>query len=75
MLSALVDLLTRLAEDAPVLLLLEDAHWIDPTTKELWTRLIDSITTTRLLALITARPEFASPWTGRAQFRRWSSRA
>jgi class 3 adenylate cyclase/predicted ATPase len=63
-LAALVELLTRLAADAPVLLLLEDAHWIDPTTKELWTRLIDAITATRLLALITARPEFASPWTG-----------
>ncbi len=66
--AALVDLLTRLADDAPVLLLLEDAHWIDPTSKELWTRLIDSISTTRLLALVTARPEFVSPWADRAQF-------
>jgi class 3 adenylate cyclase len=65
--TGLVDLLTRLAEDAPVLLLLEDAHWIDPTTKELWTRLIGSIASTRLLALITARPEFASPWTSPGQ--------
>ena len=65
--AALVDLLKRLAEDAPVLLLLEDAHWIDPTTKELWTRLIGSIAATRLLALVTARPEFTSPWTGPGQ--------
>jgi class 3 adenylate cyclase/predicted ATPase len=65
-LSALVAVLTRLADEAPVLLLLEDAHWIDPTTKELWTRLIDGIVSTRLLALVTARPEFASPWTGRS---------
>jgi class 3 adenylate cyclase/predicted ATPase len=64
-LAALVELLTRLAADAPVLLLLEDAHWIDPTTKELWTRLVDGIASTRLLALVTARPEFALPWTGR----------
>ena len=64
--AALIEVLTRLAVDAPVLLLLEDAHWIDPTTKELWTRLIDGISETRLLALITARPEFVSPWTGRA---------
>ena len=61
-LAALVELLTGLARDAPVLLLLEDAHWIDPTTKELWTRLIDGIGGSRLLALVTARPEFASPW-------------
>ena len=66
LLSALVELLARLAADEPVLLLLEDAHWIDPTTTELWTRLIDSIAATRLLALITARPEFVSPWTARA---------
>ena len=64
-LAALVNVLTQLAADAPVLLLLEDAHWIDPTTKELWTRLIDGIAATRLLALVTARPEFTSPWTGR----------
>ena len=63
--AALIDILTRLAVDAPVLLLLEDAHWIDPTTKELWTRLIDSIAATRLLTLITARPEFVSPWADR----------
>ncbi|MEO8344052.1 MAG: adenylate/guanylate cyclase domain-containing protein [Betaproteobacteria bacterium] len=66
--AALVDLLTGLADDAPVLLLLEDAHWIDPTSRELWTRLIDSIASTRLLALISARPEFVSPWADRAQF-------
>jgi class 3 adenylate cyclase len=65
--AALVDLLTRLAAATPVLLLLEDAHWIDPTTKELWTRLIGSIASTRLLALVTARPEFASPWTDPGQ--------
>jgi len=61
-LAALVDLLTGLARAAPVLLLLEDAHWIDPTTKELWILLIDRVSTSRMLALVTARPEFASPW-------------
>ena len=66
-LAALVDLLTGLARAAPVLLLLEDAHWIDPTTKELWIRLIDRISASRMLALVTARPEFASPWKERSQ--------
>jgi class 3 adenylate cyclase/predicted ATPase len=65
-LGALVQILTRLAVDAPVLLILEDAHWIDPTTQELWTRLIDGIGSAPLLALVTARPEFVPPWTGRA---------
>ena len=48
-----------------MLLVLEDAHWIDPTTQELLTRLIDSIESARVLAIVTARPEFASPWAGR----------
>jgi predicted ATPase len=63
--SAVVDHLLHLSERDPVLFLLEDAHWIDPTTQELVTRLIDSIASARVLAIITARPEFASPWAGR----------
>src|SRR2546428_4419139 len=63
--AAIVHQLTRLAEQKPVLFVLEDAHWIDPTTQELVTRVIDAIASTRVLALITARPEFPSPWTGR----------
>jgi len=63
--AAIVHQLTRLAEQKPVLFVLEDAHWIDPTTQELVTRLIDGIAATRVLTFITARPEFLSPWTGR----------
>jgi class 3 adenylate cyclase/tetratricopeptide (TPR) repeat protein len=63
--AAIVQQLTRLAEQKPVLFVLEDAHWIDPSTQELVTRVIDGIASMRVLALITARPEFLSPWTGR----------
>ncbi|MGA8950053.1 MAG: adenylate/guanylate cyclase domain-containing protein, partial [Xanthobacteraceae bacterium] len=63
--SALVDHLIGLSAGEPVLIVLEDAHWIDPTTQELLTRLIDSIESARVLAIVTARPEFASPWAGR----------
>jgi class 3 adenylate cyclase/tetratricopeptide (TPR) repeat protein len=63
--AAIVHQLSRLAEQKPVLFVLEDAHWIDPTTQELVTRLIDGFASTRVLTLITARPEFLSPWTGR----------
>jgi predicted ATPase len=45
-----------------VLLVLEDAHWIDATTLELMMRLTDKIGSARLLALVTARPDFAPPW-------------
>ncbi len=63
--SALVDHLIRISEHEPVLFVLEDAHWIDPTTQELLTRLIDSIASDRVLIVVTARPDFASPWSGR----------
>jgi tetratricopeptide (TPR) repeat protein len=63
--AALIDRLLRLSEIEPVLLVLEDAQWVDPTTQELMTRLVDAIASTRLFAIITARPEFTSPWTGR----------
>jgi class 3 adenylate cyclase/predicted ATPase len=56
--AALVDQLTELAVQKPVLFVLEDAHWIDPTSQELVTRLAEGITRTSVLALITARPEY-----------------
>ena len=61
--AALVEQLARLAGQRPVLFVLEDAHWIDPTTQELVTRLLDGIAKTRVLALITARLEYFPPKT------------
>jgi class 3 adenylate cyclase/tetratricopeptide (TPR) repeat protein len=63
--ALLVDEMVRLGETGPVLMVLEDAHWIDATTLELMTRLTDSIAHARLLALVTARPDFAPPWQAR----------
>jgi class 3 adenylate cyclase/tetratricopeptide (TPR) repeat protein len=63
--AAIVHQLTKLAEQKPVLFVLEDAHWIDPTTQELITHVIDRIASTPALVLVTARPEFSSPWKGR----------
>ncbi len=60
--AALVDQLTRLGDREPVLFVLEDAHWVDPTTRELVTRLIDGTVGARVLVLVTARMEFDSPW-------------
>jgi class 3 adenylate cyclase len=63
--ALLVDAIVWLGDGAPVLLILEDAHWIDATTLELTTRLADSIASARLLAVVTARPDFAPPWQAR----------
>ena len=61
-LALLVDDMLHAADGVPILLVIEDAHWIDATTLELLTRLTDSIGQARLLAVVTARPDFAAPW-------------
>jgi len=45
-----------------VLLIVEDLHWIDPSTLELLSLLIDQEASTRLCLVLTARPEFHPPW-------------
>src|SRR5271163_4739111 len=64
--AALIALFEGLTEYAPVLALLEDAHWIDPTSLDVFSRLIDRLPGLRALLVVTFRPEFAAPWVGRA---------
>jgi predicted ATPase len=64
-LEALVSRLERLARQTPVLLIFEDAHWIDPTSLELLGLVVDRIKTLRMLLIVTFRPEFDPPWIGR----------
>ena len=54
-----------LAARQPVLMVFEDVHWSDPTTRELLDLLIDRVPTLRVLVIITFRPEFTPPWVGR----------
>ena len=65
-LHLLVTLLLRIAAQQPVLFVMEDLHWVDPSTLELLSLLVDQGPTARILALFTFRPDFHSPWTGRA---------
>jgi class 3 adenylate cyclase len=51
---------------SPVVLLIEDLHWIDSVSAELLGKFIDSEAKLRLLILTTRRPEYAPPWLGRA---------
>ena len=64
--AALLALLEGLTKNVPVLALLEDAHWIDPTSLDVFSRLVDRLPGLRALLVITSRPEFAAPWVGRA---------
>lgn len=64
--AALLALFEGLTKEAPVLALLEDAHWIDPTSLDVFNRLVDRASKLRALLVITFRPEFDAPWRGRA---------
>jgi predicted ATPase/class 3 adenylate cyclase len=59
-------ILLRIAIQQPVLFIMEDLHWVDPSTLELLSLLVDQGPTTRILALFTCRPDFSPPWTGRS---------
>jgi len=65
MLEALDDWLVNLSKRKPVLWILEDAHWIDPTTVEAITRGLGRHHGARILGVITHRPDYRPPWTGR----------
>ena len=64
-LEALVLQVAALARENPVLVIFEDAHWADPTSLELFGRIIDKIPSLRALLIVTYRPEFDPPWIGR----------
>ena len=64
--EALLAQMARLAARQPVLMLFEDAHWIDPTSLELLTLTVARASTLPLLLIVTARPEFTPPWPGDA---------
>jgi class 3 adenylate cyclase len=61
---ALVDQLAGLAEQRPVLLHFEDAHWIDPTSRELLDLTVAGAAGLAVLVSISFRPEFTPAWTG-----------
>ena len=64
--EALLALFEGLTKEAPVLALLEDAHWIDPSSLEVFTRLVDHTPKLRACLVITFRPDFVAPWVDHA---------
>jgi class 3 adenylate cyclase/tetratricopeptide (TPR) repeat protein len=64
MLQTLSQQIVSLAQYQPVLWVLEDAHWIDPTTLELLRRGVERIRGARVMAVVTGRPEFMPTWIG-----------
>jgi predicted ATPase len=64
--EALVRQLEVLVRQRPVLMIFEDAHWIDPSSRELLDTTIERAARLPVLLVITFRPEFHPPWTGQA---------
>ncbi|MFZ0196631.1 MAG: AAA family ATPase, partial [Pseudolabrys sp.] len=64
-LEALVLQVATLSRQNPVLMVFEDVQWTDPTTLELFGLIVERIPTLHVLLIMTFRPEFEPPWTGR----------
>jgi predicted ATPase len=64
-LEALIRWLEGLARQQPLVMVFEDAHWIDPTSRELLDLVVEHVRSLPMLLVVTFRPEFQVPWTGR----------
>jgi hypothetical protein len=67
LLEALLAQLSALAATQPVLAVVEDVHWADPSSRELLDQVVAHLRDQRLLLIVTFRPEFAPPWIGQQQ--------
>jgi class 3 adenylate cyclase/predicted ATPase len=66
-LEALIHQLEGLAREQPVVMVFEDAHWIDPTSRELLDLTVERVRSLPILLIVTFRPDFQAPWTGQPQ--------
>jgi class 3 adenylate cyclase/tetratricopeptide (TPR) repeat protein len=64
--AALLRQFEALTRERPVMMVFEDVHWIDPSSRELLDLTIDRIQGLPILLLIIFRPEFEQPWTGQS---------
>jgi class 3 adenylate cyclase/predicted ATPase len=61
--EALLRQLAGLARRQPVLMIFEDLHWADPTSRDLLDLSVERIERLPVLLIATFRPEFQPPWT------------
>ena len=61
-LQILIAIVLSFAAEKPVMIVVEDLHWIDPTSRQLLALLIDQVPTVPLFVVLTARLEFEPPW-------------
>jgi class 3 adenylate cyclase/tetratricopeptide (TPR) repeat protein len=61
-LEAVRHVLLREAQVQPLLIVVEDLHWIDAETQAILDSLVESLPTTRILLLTSYRPEYSHTW-------------
>lgn len=64
--ETVLSMVGAVAQREPVLMIVEDLHWADPSTLELLGLLIDCLRTSRVMLIGAFRPEFEVPWSGHA---------
>jgi class 3 adenylate cyclase len=67
-LEAVKRLLLRESQVQPLLVVVEDLHWIDSETQALLDGLVESLPAARLLLLVNYRPEYQHAWGGRTSY-------
>jgi predicted ATPase len=53
-----------LSSERPVLAIFEDAHWIDPTSRQMLDLMVDRVRRMPVFLIVTFRPEFQQSWVG-----------
>ena len=65
-LAVLLDRLHVMAGEVPLLCILEDVHWIDPSTLDFLQMMVSAADKLAMLLIVTCRPEFEAPWSSKA---------
>jgi hypothetical protein len=68
--EAIRDLLVRESQNRPIILVVEDLHWIDKTSEEFLSYLIEWLANTHILLILLYRPEYTHPWGSKSYYNR-----
>jgi class 3 adenylate cyclase/tetratricopeptide (TPR) repeat protein len=60
--DAFIRMIVPPSRERPLLLIVEDVHWVDPSTQDLIRNMVDAIHDQRVMMVLTARPEYRAPW-------------
>jgi len=66
--EAIRDLLVRESQDRPIILVVEDLHWIDKTSEEFFGYLIEWLANTQILLVLLYRPEYTHTWGSKSYY-------